>query len=39
MYVKEGQTASFYFDPTLRESKIEDLNERTGVAVTEQLLR
>ncbi|EMY15258.1 hypothetical protein LEP1GSC043_2763 [Leptospira weilii str. Ecochallenge] len=39
MYVKEGQTASFYFDPELRESKIEDLNERTGVAVAEQLFR
>ncbi|WP_061246466.1 hypothetical protein [Leptospira interrogans] len=39
MYVKEGQTASFYFDPELRENKIEDLNERTGVEVAEQLFR
>ncbi|RHX83415.1 hypothetical protein [Leptospira stimsonii] len=39
MYVKEGEIAPFYLDPELHESKVEDLNERVGVAVVGQLSR
>ncbi|TGM58568.1 hypothetical protein [Leptospira adleri] len=39
MYVKENQIVPFYLDPGLQESKVEDLNERVGVAVIDQLTR
>ncbi|WP_061286597.1 hypothetical protein [Leptospira interrogans] len=37
MYVKNEQSAPFYLDPELRKNKVEDLKEKTGVAVVDQL--